>query len=170
VGVSLYVQTCYRCPKRGYRFARNYCQILDAKLKAVKGLGLTRIAFKCEVREGLFPPGAVVRFERWEDYDDHYSRGMEGTGIVMRTKGRKVLIYSEDIERTVSWWYPDKLQDTGKRASVCRHCGRPEGKTIQLPHHKEAAQRKGSPHVIDMTPTEWECTSDGGCSFAGPTP
>lgn len=163
----MWIDTCYRCPLRWDNGKR--CDILAGKVASVKGLGLTKIAFRCERRESLFLPGDVVEFQAkyYSDADDFWETGY---GVVMRTKGRKVLIYSEDIERTVSWWYPDKLQDTGERASVCRHCGRPEGKTIQLPHHKEAAQRKGSPHAIDMTPTEWECTSDGGCSFAGPTP
>lgn len=136
------IPTCYRCPERNRGDER--CAILAAKAKSVKGLGLTSIKFNCEKRPTLFTPGDIVSFELW---DGEFDRLVRLTGIVMRTKGRKVMIYSGETERSVLWLYPDGLHKTGRSAPVCVRCGAPQGAEILI---KTSGDEK---------PRAWECSN-----------
>ena len=139
------VPTCYRCPERhpDKLDTRKRCPILQGKLDAVKGAGLSSIAFKCDKRQALFQPGEVVEFRLL--VDDEGGTGPEDmTGIVMATKGRKVRIYSETTNRPVIALYPDMLKKTGETHTVCIHCGRPKGKEF------EVTSNAGEKH-------KWEC-------------
>lgn len=125
------IPTCHRCPERNRDDVR--CQILEGKLRSVRGLGLTSIKFLCPTRAALFSPGQVVMFAI--DVGDSWgnTKSVPVKGIVMRTKGRKVLVYSDgETDRQIVWLYPDRLTKTGDSVTVCIHCGRPEGREIRI--------------------------------------
>lgn len=123
------IPTCYRCPERHRDLKR--CEILQAKLDAVKGIGLTMIRFQCEKRPTLFQPGEVVEFNLWNPSHPEGNESMY-IGTVMRYKDRKVLIHSEETEHSVLWLWTDKLRKTGARKTVCVHCGLPRGADVYI--------------------------------------
>ncbi len=140
------VRTCYRCPERhpDPLNRRKRCPVLQEKLNAVRGAGLTNIEFKCEKRKQLFKPGEVVRFTLTKGENPLHGGTIEAQaeGIIMKADGRRYLLYSEDTNFCLARLYPDSLHRTGERVRVCIHCAKPEGVTIQLPHKnsEESAQ------------------------------
>lgn len=152
------VPTCYRCPERTRNGSR--CPILQQKLDAVRGVGLSSIRFYCQTRLNLFKPGDVVEFQIYShEHSEDWLSGelvqgspLDCRGIVMRNKGRKVLVYVDDdddsTERPIVNLYLDGLHKTGERHPVCIHCGKPEGKDIEL-----TSRISGE---IEL----WQCRSD----------
>lgn len=142
------VTTCYRCPERhpDPLNPKLRCPILQSKLNAVKGAGLSSISFKCERRTSLFTPGDIVSFALAVAYDAE--RGVPirkcVTGYVIQAKGRKFLVYCERSNNKLIWLYPDGLTQTGK-VRACIHCGAPEG--IHIRYQKDQEQE-----------TIWTCT------------
>lgn len=135
------IRTCHGCPLRHVDGKR--CEILEAKVKAVCGLGLTSIAFNCPTKKALFRPGQCVQFLGSTDIgidSNHYS-DVEFLGWVMGWKGDKVRIVCEETDYPIICIYPRKIQVPdptihGEEAifdrRVCIHCGMPEGVQIWI--------------------------------------
>lgn len=162
------IPTCYRCPERMKDGKR--CEILQGKLDAVKGAGVTSIRFKCDRRVAipcLVAPGDVVVFEI---YEKGCPDEMQCRGIVMRTwlAGEKVLLYVEpeageygETEYPVIKLRPEHLCKTGEVHPVCTECYRPKGKTFKIRSAHDPEER------------EWMyCGLEGEddrCTYAGPS-
>ena len=113
----MYIAQCNYCPHS------LGCEIRLAKLKAVRGAGLTAIRFKCDKLLSELQPGQLVRAE------SHYSDPVLGT--VMRPNGDRVFVWLDGADangkRCVSL-QPDCLEPIdGERVRVCANCGQLEG-------------------------------------------
>lgn len=136
------------------------CEILQSKLDAVRGVGLTSIKFKCEKRLALFAPGDVVAFdlmevERDEEFGDS-SCWNACEGVIMRMEPTRALICvlqdrcEIETVRPIMRLKHGGLRKTGEKYSVCIHCGRPEGVEIKLPDFGQSGP--------DARLHDWECT------------
>lgn len=122
---------CYGCTLRVVDGQR--CGILDAKLKGIKGLGLTSINFKCAKREDHFKPGQPVEFDA--DVIEHDYEGeivgrdtQTHQGYVWKRDGFRVVVVSDTTNRPKLKFAEKRLRklDTEAR-QCCIHCQKPQG-------------------------------------------
>ena len=140
----MFVKPCFNCPHR------KGCERKAEKLAAVRGLGLTSIAFKCDKRLSELQPGQRIEFtmmdgergsalEPWSTYTFQ--------AIVMRPYKHRILVWlvgcdHEDEEpdpHPQQYEYllasgknpiavsPDRVRPVNGRVPVCPDCGQPEG-------------------------------------------
>lgn len=142
----MHVKVCHGCPLRfTEEYPRKRCEILTAKLKAVRGVGLTHINFDCPTKLALFKPGQCVAFKGisyhlFEDglrrprYDCRGNRVYDDfTGFVFGWRGDKVRVVSEQTDKPFCLIRPSRLKpgpEPDRRA--CVHCGMPEGVKVKV--------------------------------------
>jgi len=150
---------CYGCPLRHVEaesrtgsLIRKRCPILQGKLDAVRGLGLKSIDFECSTKTALFTPGQGVAFLGSSDERGEYGERPYETyaGFVMRWRGNKVLVVSEETDSPFCSIFPNRLTPVSDRRRACIHCGMPEGVNIKV---------KGK---FDAEPHAWVCRAEIG--------
>ena len=162
------IRTCYGCPLRNVDGKR--CEILEAKVKAIRGMGFTSVAFNCPTKKALFKPGQCVQFLGSTDVgvnDSHFA-DVEFLGWVMGWKGNKVRIACEQTNAPIVHILPEKIQTPDPEIfgeedifdrRPCIHCGMPEGLKVQIkPKHGEGELHKWecrySEYEPSMTPNQ----------------
>lgn len=128
------LKPCNHCRRRGQ------CETHAAKLKALRGSGITVAQFKCPTLKADFVPGMRVqaRIEgiTFEDGPHGKYRGAaDFAGTVMRWCGHKVLVcidpdQDDETHRAVVKIRPDRLEATGEIMAVCGACGLPVGRKL----------------------------------------
>ena len=128
------IQTCNGCPLRKVDGER--CKILQSKLDAVKGAGLTSIRFRCAVRLSLFRPGDEVAFSIYVPGEEEI---LNCLGIVMDMRQTRVLVYvirdevnEQHTEAPIVLLQHARIRKTGKLHPICIYCGRPQGVEIKM--------------------------------------
>ncbi len=141
----MYVRPCRNCPHR------EGCDIKASKLESLRGLGLTSVNFKCDKRLSELQPGQRIEFvmgdgaghgEDWAEYTF--------TGIVMRPRGSKILVWlvsrDDDVYEDAPGPHPQVCQNllvsgknpiklspnrvtpvAGALVPLCPDCDQPEG-------------------------------------------
>ncbi len=155
------IEPCRTC------FMAGGCSIRLEKIRAVRGLKLIKIQFRCSILKDSLQPGMKCQADLqyvatgFEPYGEVRTEKRTVEAVVMGWSGKKVRIYVP-YDENGDWWLqrlkdesahlhvlklpPDRLHPYGdhpyQRVSVCRDCGLPEG--ADLPN--------------------WNCKSeDGGC-------
>lgn len=133
----------------------NGCGIRLSKIKAVRGLKLTSIKFKCDLLKESFQPGMKVQADLkyvavGYTHEEHELRTVERTveAVVMGWSREKVRIYIP-YDDGGEWWLqslkneaakihvlrvlPNQLHPYGdfERVTVCTHCGLPKDSDLQ---------------------------------------
>lgn len=161
------IEPCRTC------FQAEGCGIRLEKIRAVRGLKLTKIQFRCSLLRDSLKPGMKAQADlqyvaTGYTHEEHELKTEKRTVecVVMGWSNKKVRIFVP-YEEDGDWWLqslkdesvrihvlrvtPDQLHPYGdhpyQSVSVCRDCGLPEG--VELP--------------------DWNCKSeDGGCyNFTG---
>jgi hypothetical protein len=127
------MRPCARC------HLREGCEIKAAKLKSIRGLGLTLVNFKCPSKTDSLRPGMKYVWNGEKDYEDIAvveSGVLRGT--VMKWNGDKLWVYFPPQDAGGLWSFksghevhmaavfPDCLTPTGETERTCLHCGLPE--------------------------------------------
>ena len=78
---------CHNCHRKAG------CEILVAKRKAIRGLGITKANVKCKIPERDFPPGSIVDVKAFEiDYELQNKHAITVRGVVRAWKSGKASI------------------------------------------------------------------------------
>lgn len=137
------IQPCRTC------YMAEGCPIRAEKRRAVRGLGLTAIKFKCDLLTDSLSPGQRVKadlqyvaYRISRDDGSLVTRRQTVDAIVMGWSREKVRIYVP-YETDSEWWLlrissgdpesrvhvvrvaPKQLRPQPGRVPVCRHCGLP---------------------------------------------
>ncbi len=134
-------RTCYGCTVDG-----STCPARAAMRDALKGLGITSIAFKCAARQPAFYEGqrVTVTWPFYEDEEDPLEIEFHATVIYERKPGRYRIRVDDGPDQTIGEYVsPDSLKSGGHAhvsvtrlqpldeltRTVCAVCGRVEGLT-----------------------------------------
>lgn len=154
-------------------FQADGCLVRHEKIRAVRGLKLTAIKFKCSLLTEMFPPGQRVQADLkyvctgWSGYGCEREPIVEPrtvNAVVMGWSGDKVRVYIPYPD-SEGWWlqshkatiytgitnghvhalrvFPKQLRPCPDRMTACKHCGLPEGADVP----------------------GWSCTSEDGCEY-----
>jgi hypothetical protein len=130
------LKPCNHCRHRGN------CETHAAKLKALRGTGITAAQFRCHTHTSEFYPGLVVEAKIANATTGHGPYGestqWEATlsGTVMRWVGAKVLVCIDDgqedgkTECAVVKLWPERLTPANVVVAVCEACGLPVGRKL----------------------------------------
>jgi hypothetical protein len=132
------------------------CDILQAKLDGVRGLGLKQIDFDCPTKLALFQPGQSVTFMgACHDQEAYYGTTYDDfDGFVFGWKGNRVRVVCEETDKPFCNILPNRLKPGPEPPRrVCLHCGMPEGIQISI---------KGT---MDTEPRPWACRYDNSDAF-----
>lgn len=148
---------CYGC------HLRDGCEQRAEKQKALRGLGLRMVDWKCDKKLSGVVMGSVVMFD-WRYYDGCGNNQIRNLiGIVMRWKDeRRLWVYVDQAQISdvddfglpmsqVIPLLPTRLTFTGERVKVCRYCGHPEG--VERIKIKSKDTTQGGQPVMN----DWHC-------------
>jgi len=118
------MKPCRNCPHK------DGCEIKAEKQRALRGLGLTLVNFKCDKRLSLLQPGQRIKLTLATEWQGEHGYGTtEFEAVVMRPTGTRILVWLLDRGdgKNPIAVHPDRVTPIEGMVKLCPACQQPEG-------------------------------------------